>query len=383
MVIGIDLRVLGTGRVTGVEEYARQLMAHLLPLNPEQQFVLFISGRDARQGPEAWWNGANVRIYTHRGSNRLLSARMRLTGRPRLDELVGGADVFFFPHFLYAPLSAACPRVVTFHDLSYERFPEFLSRRRRLWHRSQMRPHLQARQAGRLIAVSHSTARDLQNLYGVDPRRVSVIHSGIDPSLSRPDAADVIQFRRRRGLPERFVLSLCTMEPRKNLAGLVRAFELLAARPNNADVHLCLAGPSGWLSGDVASAVRRSPVADRIRLPGPVPQEERALWYSASAVFTYPSFFEGFGFPPLEAMACGTPVVAAHASSLGEVVGDAGLLVDPYDVGGLAAALDAVLGNPALAARMSQAGLARARKFSWTSAARQTLEAITDAVRYN
>lgn len=378
MIIGIDLRVLGTGRTSGVEVYTRNIAAHLISLGGRFTYRLFYAGRRPLIREE-WMEGPNVQVHEFIRSNRSMLLSMRAFGRPRLDTLVGGTDVFFFPHFVYGALSPRCPKVITFHDLSYERFPEFLPLRRRLWHRVQMRPHSQAKAADRLIAVSHSTGRDLAELYGISQDRIDVIHSGIDTTVQRPPEHELMAFRRYRGLHSRFILALCTLEPRKNLEGLVRAFEHIADMPDCRDVQLVIAGADGWMNRTLRRNIQYSRFSRRIRLVGAVPPSERALWYAAASAFAYPSFFEGFGFPPLEAMTCGTPVVAAHHSSLPEVIGDAGLLVDPYDSSSLGRALREVLRDDILHRRLREKGLRRAERFSWRTTAERTLETLIRA----
>jgi glycosyltransferase involved in cell wall biosynthesis len=373
--IGIDTRVLATGRVSGVEEYTRNLLSHLVDIDERIRFSLVSLGRRAPD-IEPWMTMPNVRVCHTPWSSRLSMAAMRMSGLPRMDVMAGRPDVFFFPHFIFGALSRNCPRVVTFHDLSFERFPEFFSLKRRLWHNMHMRPKAQARRADRLVAVSHSTARDLTELYGISPNRISVVHSGVDASFRPLEAHNLSAFRRYHDLHGRFVLSLCTQEPRKNLIGVVRAFERIIQSGAHDDVQLVLAGPSGWLQSELRRAVRVSSARSRIRVIGPVERRERVLWYNAASLLAYPSFFEGFGFPPLEAMACGTPVVAAYHSSLPEVVGDAGILVDPFNINALASAMSEILEDASLARRLSRKGIIRTARFSWARAAEQTLDVL-------
>jgi glycosyltransferase involved in cell wall biosynthesis len=373
--IGIDIRVLTTGRLSGVEEYTRHLVSHLVALDRTIRFSLVSIGRMAPREQE-WMRLPNVQVYHKKWSSRMTMASMRFASVPRLDVIAGRPSVFFFPHFIYGALSHRCRRVMTFHDLSFERFPEFFSLRRRLWHSMHMRPRSQARSADRLIAVSHSTARDLQELYDIGPDRIAVIHSGVDADFHPVSETERLAFRRYHGLDNRFILSLCTQEPRKNLIGLVKAFERMAAKGEHTDVELVLAGPRGWLRHDIRRVLKCSPVRNRIRMIGPVEGSARVLWYNTAALLAYPSFFEGFGFPPLEAMACGTPVIASHHSSLPEVVGDAGILIDPYDIAALASAMSQVLGDKELSRRLADKGIIRSSRFSWRTAAERTLDAL-------
>ena len=187
---------------------------------------------------------------------------------------------------------------------------------------------------------------------------------------------ELLDFRRYHGLQKKFILSLCTFEPRKNLIGLVRAFERMVAKGECGGADLILIGPQGWLQKNIRRAVRSSHIRDRIRLVGPINRTDRVLWYNAATLLAYPSFFEGFGFPPLEAMACGTPVVASHHSSLPEVVGDAGILIDPYNIEALAFAMSQVISDSTLSERLSRQGIVRSKKFSWKHTAERTLETL-------
>lgn len=377
--IGVDIRVLGTGPHSGIQEYTERLVEHLVGFS-DVTWKLFSAGRrPLEQRP--WMYADNVRVHELPRSNRLLWARTRLTGRPYIDRLIGGADAFLFPHFLLAATSPDCARVMTWHDLSYESMPELLSFGRTFWHRAVMRPRTQARRADRIIAVSESTRRDVMSRYGIAPERVTTVHSGIDPSIHRASEGEIELFRAREGLPRRFMLALGTREPRKNLEALVAAFERMAAGRRYADVGLIIAGPDGWLEGPLRELVHRSPFRTRIRFIGQLRREERALWLSAATVLAYPSLMEGFGFPPLEAMACGTPVVASANSSLFETVGDAGILVDPYAVDRIVAALAAVLDDDALRQRLIRRGYGQASAFSWARAAALTMDVLRSVLQ--
>lgn len=372
--ICVDIRVLGPGPHSGIQEYTERLLEQLVRAD-DISWKLFYSGRSMLEH-RPWMTAANVRVYEFPRSNRLLWAQTRLTGRPHLDRLVGGADVFFFPHFLLGATSPSCKRVMTWHDLSYELMPELLSPGRLLWHRFIMRPRVHARAADRVIAVSDSTRRDLLRHYAIQPEQVTTVLSGIDTSICRATDGEMELFRAREGLPRRYVLALGTREPRKNLEALVHAFERFATGRRYGDIELIIAGPEGWREGSLLGIIHDSPVRTRIRVIGHLRREERALWLSAASVLAYPSLMEGFGFPPVEAMACGTPVLAAANSSLFETVGSAGLLVDPYAVDRIAAMLAGLFDDDALRDRLITAGYAHARKFTWSTAATQTADVL-------
>lgn len=377
MIIAIDIRVLGTGRTSGVEEYTEHLLEHMLLLDASIRFKLFYAGRTALV-EQAWMALPNVSVYKTGRSNRLLSVMTRLAGRPHLDALIGGADAFFFPHFLAGATSPVCRRILTIHDLSFERFPEFFSFGRRLWHQIQMSPRTQVALADRVIAVSGSTLRDVTQLYGTSPDKVVAIHSGIDPSLKRLSDSDISDFRQRQSLPEHFILALGTLEPRKNIGTLIRAFEMLPASLEGTE--LVIAGPRGWLYNDLYGLAERSKAGKRIRFVENISSSERKAWLSAASVLAYPSFFEGFGFPPLEAMACGTPAIIGANSSMLEVCGSAALPIDPYSTTALRDALAALLSDGRLSRYYVERGSDRANDFSWHSCAERTLAELVHVV---
>ncbi|MEK7638013.1 MAG: glycosyltransferase family 1 protein [Patescibacteria group bacterium] len=379
MRIGVDIRVLGTGRASGIEEYTEQLLAHMIPLEFAVQWKLFYSGR-APLTRRSWMEMPNVKVYETGMSNRALWLRTRLTGRPFLDTIIGGVDVFFFPHFLLGALSPSCRRVMTWHDLSYERMPQLLSWHRRRWHDIQMRPRAQVRASDRIIAVSRSTADDLTGVYGIAPERIAVVHSGTDPLLRRPSEQVIRQWCESHDIEGPFILALGTREPRKNLPALVAAWNLLRRREGMQNMQLVIAGQSGWMEQELMRSIRATRTPGMVKFLDRIDRAERPLILSAASVLAYPSLLEGFGFPPLEAMACGTPVVAGATSSVVEVIGDAGLLVDPYRIEGITAALEAVLLDAGLRSRLIAKGYERVTRFSWPDTARQTLQQLRSVV---
>jgi glycosyltransferase involved in cell wall biosynthesis len=271
-----------------------------------------------------------------------------------------------------APLLCPCPTVVTVLDLSFLRFPEAFKAFNRLY--LTLMTRISVRRASRVIAISESTRQDVIELLGVSPQRVHRVYCGVDSSLSAASREEIDAFRREKGLPERFILNLGTVEPRKNVVRLIEAYALLleSALDKMDDVHLVIAGGKGWLADPIYARVDELGLHGRVHFVGYVAETEKRLWYNAAACFCYPSLYEGFGLPPLEAMACGVPTITSDAASLPEVVGDAGLTVPPLDVCALATALRRVLADRDLCADLAAKGRVRAAQFSWTEAARQT-----------
>jgi glycosyltransferase involved in cell wall biosynthesis len=261
--------------------------------------------------------------------------------------------------------------VVTVYDLSFLRYPDVYRWANRTYLGAFTPPSL--RRADRVITISEDARRDVIELCGVAPEKVTAILLAADERF-RPAAPDAMAaFKQLKQLPERFVLYQGTLQPRKNLETLVRAYAQL--RSQGSDDHiLVIAGGRGWSYDSIFELTRQLGLEDCVRFPGFVPDDELALWYSSATVFAFPSRFEGFGLPLLEAMACGTPVVSSSASSLPEVVGDAGLLVDPSDVDGLAVALRDLMDDEPRRNALSVAGLARAATFSWQRMASETVQ---------
>ncbi|MEW6582975.1 MAG: glycosyltransferase family 1 protein [Actinomycetota bacterium] len=271
------------------------------------------------------------------------------------------------------PRRMPVPLVVTVHDVIPLRFPHLFTRVNAAHFRLVAAPA--ARRAARVIVSTEFTGREVADLLGVDPRRIAVTPWGIDPRF-HPVPVDRDDLARRHGLPPRYVLCVGTLEPRKNLVTLLRAFR--EVRRRHGDVALAAVGGAGWRDDELLAALGGAPEGV-VRL-GFVPDDDLVALYAGASCFAFPSLYEGFGFPPIEAMACGAPVVASDASCLPEVLGDAALLVAPHDEAGLAGAITRVLDDPALAADLRARGLARAASHRWDECARLTAAAYADAM---
>jgi len=281
------------------------------------------------------------------------------------------ADLLHLPAGL-GPVRGRLPTVVTIHDLSVLHAPRDF----RPWFRNYARvviPRL-ARRAARVITVSETTRRDVIEHLGLPEEKVVAVPNGValshPPSVTRDGQPTSGPYQ----LPRRYVLSVGTLQPRKNLLRLFEAIRMLAARPATRDVVLVHAGGYGWLADDIVRAAQAPALRDRVRLLGYVPQEHLACLYLQARLLAYPSLFEGFGLPVLEAMASGCPVVTSNRSSLPEVAGDAAVLVDPESVEAIAEGIGRVWEDDALAAELRVRGLARAPRFSWERTARLTAD---------
>jgi glycosyltransferase involved in cell wall biosynthesis len=283
-----------------------------------------------------------------------------------------GADLLHGVHY-ELPVACRLPQVVTVHDLTLITNPEWHEPGKVRYFGWALRRAVRA--ARRVLCVSATTARDLAERLEVAPERIAVTRLGTD--LRPAGEAEVAALRGRLGLDGPYLLGLGTVEPRKDLPTLVRAFASLAGELPH---RLVLAGLAGWGAGALAQAVEASGVADRVLLTGYLPEADKAALFTGAEVFAYPSRYEGFGLPVLEAMACGTPVVTTTGGSLPEVAGDAAWLVEPGDAGGLAAALAKLAADPAAAQAAAARGRARAATFTWERCAAQTVVAYRRAL---
>jgi glycosyltransferase involved in cell wall biosynthesis len=272
------------------------------------------------------------------------------------------------------PLGAPCPFVTTIHDLSFMRLPHLFRPSNRLY--LTLLTRLSAHRAQRLIAVSQHTASEAVDLLGISRGRIDVVYHGVDPQFRPLPTEEVEAFRERRGISERFVLFVGTLEPRKNLEHLVAAF----SRINDGKTQLVLVGGKGWLYDDLYRQIEALNLGAAVRFPGYVRSKELPLWYNAATAFAYPSLYEGFGMPVTEAQACGTPVLTSNVSSLPEAAGEAALLVDPHSVEDIAAGLNSILSDLALQKDLRERGLAHAERFKWSQTAWETIQVYRRAL---
>ena len=374
--VGLNALVLRTDasyRNAGPSRYATNLVEAVLAQPSGHDFTLFLN-EQVRALP--FRPGQPVRVLrtrapTSRTSIRVLWEHLLAPwhiGAARLEAVHSMLNV--------VPLAAPTRHVVTIHDLSFMRTPGAHPTHRR-WYLTAA-TWLSARRARTVLADSHATKNDVVELLGADPDRVHVVYPGSEAAFHPRSEAQVQAFRHNNALVRPFVLFVGTLEPRKNVDVLVRAFGVVARDGFAGD--LVLAGGSGWATEAIDAALAESPVRDRIRRIGYVKQEDLPYWYCAADLVVYPSSYEGFGIPVLEAMASGTPVITSNRSSLPEVAGDAALTVDPRDIPQLAAAMTMVLASPERRATMRERGLAQARRFDWTVAAEQCLNVYQRAL---
>ena len=377
MRIGIDYTAAAR-QGAGIGRYTRELIAAVLALQPPHDFVLLAGTAGLGEA----WEAQAVRLRELAVPGRLTLRTLPLTDdwmarlwhRLRLplpaNLITGKLDLFYAPDFLLPPLVGSVRTFVTIHDLSFLRHPETFPPQLRAYLDSAV-PRSAAR-ADAILTDSEATRRDVIDLLGVAPERVTTLLLGVSEAFT-PDAAPGERFRLQQTYAigaRPYILAVGTVQPRKNYARLIDAVDRVR---EVVDVDLLLVGQPAWLADEVLNAAAER---DHVRLLGFVADSDLPALYRQAAVLAFPSLYEGFGLPPLEAMACGTPVVASTASSVPEAVGDAGLLIDPLDVPGWADALIETLTDPSLRTGLTQRGLARAAGFTWKRVAQAWLEAV-------
>ncbi len=362
MRIGIDATAL-PGQLFGAGNYIVNLVQALSRVDTRNDYVVFAKSPHAEHF--ASLNRVDlVRVSLPFRVQRIIWEQTLLPLLAHKSRL----DVLHTPHYTIS-LAASCASVVTFHDMTFFLYPNVHQAYKRLFFRTLM--PIAARRATALIAISESTCQDMTRVLAVPPAKISVIPYGIAPDFRPVPASMSADARRRFGLPNPCIVYVGNLEPRKNLVALLQAFARLVERglPHS----LVLVGSRGWHDDDIFSTSRSLRLADRVLFLGYVPQAELPAIYGAADAFIYPSLYEGFGLPLLEAMACGVPVVTSNVSSMPEVVADAGILVDPHSVDALADGLQRVVTDRSLHDELSRKGLERAKLFTWDRTARETL----------
>jgi glycosyltransferase involved in cell wall biosynthesis len=358
----------------GLGRYASQLAQALIKLGVD--LTAFVSNlSESRLQPPL--SGLPILTASLPRKQWRLRAAASYFGGPSLDGTFPDVRLFHATEHLLPKLSRA-RSVFTLHDTAYIHQPQYHLPRNRIYLRLMM-PRFLAR-SDAVITVSEHTRRDAERWYRLPASRLHVIPEGVEDHFQPlQDAAALSAVRTRYHLPQRFILFVGTIEPRKNLVTLLEAYAALRSSRRHGGVGLVIAGGKGWLYREFFERLRALGLENEVILTGYVPEADLPELINCAEVFAFPSSFEGFGLPPLEAMACGVPVICSNAASLPEVVGEAGLLLPPYDAAGWTEALGRVLDDATLRADLRVRGLARARLYTWEAAARQTL-AVYEAV---
>jgi glycosyltransferase involved in cell wall biosynthesis len=362
MKVAIDARKLHD---FGIGTYIRNILRHLARLDRDTEYVLLCHEPDLDVATHL---GPNFRAVLEPAGNYSVREQLHvpwLLARER-------PDVYHAPHYVL-PVATPCRSVVTIHDCIHLMFPQYLPNRLAYaYARGAM--WSAARRSDRILTVSEASKRDILRFFNVPADKVVVVYNAIDEHFwDEPQPDDVARVRERFQLDHQFVLYVGTIKPHKNLVRLIEAFARLRDGAFD-DLKLLIIGDEISKLPALRRAVHSHKLHKHVRFLGFLPDDTLRVLYRLASVFVFPSLYEGFGLPPLEAMACGAPVVTSNVSSLPEITGDAAQLVDPYDIDSIVDGMRRVLTNPALAAEMRRKGMARAREFSWEQSVTRTLD---------
>lgn len=361
MKIGICAEMIGTGH-GGPESYIFNLVKSLMELDKENAYNLYVVRKDVL-------NNINVPSNFRVSPIRLYNSWIRNLIIMPFKSLIEPVDILHVQNVVHP-----CYRgklIATIHDLSFEIFPETFTKAMQF--RLSKLVRRTASKADAVLTVSQNTKKDLINLYGIRPEKIEVIYNSYDRIYKPVKEHEMFEtIKRKYGLIEKFILYVGALQPRKNITGLIKAWNILR-RKYGLEIKLVITGKQAWLSSEIMKAVTNNKYSQDIIYTGYIPKEELPFVFNAAELFVFPSFYEGFGLVVLEAMACGTPVITSNNSSLPEVVGDAGILINPNNCEEIAEAMHNVLTNPELKESMITKGLKRSESFSWNYTAEKTL----------
>lgn len=363
MNIAVDLRSLHTSEFSGVESYTVNVLEKLLTADRDNSYTLFYNGFKEKRFE--YLHYINAKFKQTRYPNRLLNLAIKLTDHPHLEKLIGPCDVLFLPNWNLCAVDPKTKVVLTVHDLSPLLLPEMYNAKARMWH-SFINIRKLVKRADSIIAVSEHTKQALMEVLSVPEKKITVAPLGVDQESFNPhlEIDQLRAIRNQYGLPGDFLLFVGTIEPRKNLLNIIEAFDRL-----DDSAHLVIAGKWGWKYGQILKRIESSPKRRLIKLVGYIPESDKPYVMKLARAFVWPSLYEGFGLPVLEAMAVGTPVLTSQVTSIPEVTGDAALLVNPYNISDIAVGMKTVLRNEILRERYIAKGIERSRHFNWNGAA--------------
>ena len=378
MKIGIDIRTLMDRRYSGVSNYTLELVSELLRQDKVNQYKLYYNSGQDVSARIPTFNFANAEVVTTRIPNKVFNYWLQKTlRRPLVDRLLD-VDIFLMPHINFVALSPQCKKIITIHDISFLRYHNFFSLRKNIWHKLiGVKKLLSSFDA--IVAVSENTKRDLIELLNIPAEKIKVIYSGISSNfLSTAENTPAGEVKLKYQLPEKYFLFLGNLEPRKNIESVILAYDqFIDQYPQYRDYHLALAGEKGWEYKSIFYLYDNARHKDNIHLLGYVDEKDKRALYCEASIFIYPSFYEGFGFPVLEALICGAPVITSTNSSLPEVAKNTAIMVNPFNINDIIVAICQVL---AVKNKTKDIDLSREElknKFNWVATAQKYRKLFT------
>ena len=372
MIIAIDLRALTSNAISGVEVYTINLLNNLLKDDKKNTYVLYVNAFKNSEKIFSHFKNKNYKKVQTRIPNKIFNLSLAIFRYPKLDKIIIKRtgltpDIFFIPDLRPAPVTKRTKKIITIHDLSFIHFPRFFSLKTRLWYRY-IRPKKEIHEATKLISVSKYTAADVIKTFKIKPDKITVVYEGANEDLcSQISKQFAEQVSKKFNLPEKYFLFFATLEPRKNLTNLVKAFQHFKHTEFIHKLVVC-----GTMNQKVFKKMELPRDRDII-YTGFVTEKEKPVLYKKAAALIYPSYFEGFGLPIVEAMKCGTPVITSNTSSMPEIAGDSALLINPNNYMEIAKAMQKII-KPQQRTRLTKAMTERNKIFDWENSAKKTLK---------
>jgi glycosyltransferase involved in cell wall biosynthesis len=368
MKIGIDVRCFAQGKNTGIEEYVKKTLEAIFVVDNVNEYILFFNTWKKSSVDFGWatkYNNVSVKKYSI--PNKLLNISLWFLSYPKLDKLCGNVDIFFMPNSNFYAFSKNVQLFLTVHDLSFKHYKHAFSYKRRIWH-FLVNPRLLMKKADHIFTVSEATKEDIYQTYNIKKQNITVAPNGITSVKGTCDRNDIaiIKVKEKYKLPYKFILYFGTIEPRKNIVNVIKAYdELRIKNKENIKHKLVIAGSNGWKVEEIEKVIENAKYKKDIIIIKNVPEKDKELIYTLASMFVYPSFFEGFGFPPLEAVACNIPVVISHTTSLPEVVGECAIMVDPMQADEMQIAMEYIILDRKLQFILKEKMLDYSYKFTW------------------
>ncbi len=375
MNIGVDIRPLMTPIRTGVGEYTFELLNTLFQIDHQNQYFLFYNSHKNIDEILPVWKYDNVHFIKKNWPNKVFNFCQKFLNWPKIDKIITkksllqNLDYFFSPNFNFTALSRKTKKILTVHDLSFEFFPEYFSFKQKLWH-SFINPKKQCLKSDIILAPSFNTKRDLVNFYNIPENKIHIIYPGISPVFKKHT-----EQTKKLDLPDNYILFLGTIEPRKNIMSIIEAYET-AFNHLPLPYHLIIAGARGWKNKEIFERIGNSPLKQKISFVDYIKNEDKPELYHRASIFVYPSFYEGFGFPVLEAMYSGLPVITSNRSSMPEITTDAAWLIDPNKPNQIVDGLVEISNNQKLKDSLITSATEKAKKLDWTKTAKEFLEIL-------
>ncbi len=381
--IGIDARTLMDKKYSGVSEYVFNLIKAITNINKKKPYSinnnykikLFYNSAFKIKHSIPKFESDIKYVYTRYPNKFFNYILQKILNYPKIDKLLD-VDVFLMPHFNFLAISKA-KKIITVHDLSFLKYPSFFTKRKNFWHKMLNIKKI-LRTSDKIVAISANTKKDIVNLIGINKDRVKVIHSGIDRNFKvlEKNNPTLKKIKQKYNLPDKFILYLGTLEPRKNIESIILAFEEFIKKQKNKNILLVIAGEKGWKNNNIFKIAKR--LNNKIKFLGYIPKNEKIYIYNLASIFIFPSFYEGFGFPPLESMACGTPVITSNTSSLPEIVTNNAITINPYNKQDIITALNELYFDKNLNKFLIEKGIKQVNKFNWELTSIKYLKLLND-----